>query len=295
MMGKFLLAVSICFAVTAVVVPVGAAADGSLDFAQSLMAEQDYFRAITELKEVKFFSTDERLRELCDIRIGEAYLWSNKYDMSISTFGRVLSAGGLDAERSGEVDLLLGLDYIGLRTFQVAEPYFQEALDSGNGFFPRLYLGVLRAEQGGWADSERSFAAAVEASQSEPQRALGVDLRDTVRRGTALPSRSPLLAGLLSTIIPGAGQVYTGHYVDAAQAFLAVAGLSFATYGFYLYDSSRGNDYILTGLGVIATAVFHAANIYGAAKTADYYNIKQLEDFLVPLREKAFSIHPEIR
>jgi hypothetical protein len=129
--------VSLSLAAMALVMPVGAAADGSMDFAQSLMAEQDYFRAITELKEVKFFSTDERLRELCDITIGEAYLWSNKYDMSISTFGRVLSAGALDTERSREVDILLGLDYIGLRAFQVAEPYFQKALDSGNGFFPK--------------------------------------------------------------------------------------------------------------------------------------------------------------
>src|SRR5208283_2608505 len=189
MRGRFVLAVSLSLAVAALIMPAGAAADGSMDFAQSLMAEQDYFRAITELKEVKFFSTDERLRELCDIKIGEAYLWSNKYDLSISTFGRVLSAGDLDAERSREVDILLGLDYVGLRAFQVAEPYFQKALDSGNGFFPLVYLGLLRAEQGGWAESEGFSAAAVETSESEPQRALGADLQDSVRRGTALPSR----------------------------------------------------------------------------------------------------------
>jgi tetratricopeptide (TPR) repeat protein len=294
MRKTFFLVSLLSLAVIALVMPAGAAGD-DLDFAKSLMAEQDYFRAISVLKEVRFFSTDERLRQLCDIKIGEAYLWSNKYDMSISTFGRLLSADVLDEERNREVDILLGLNYIGLRTFPVAEPYFKKALDAGSGFFPLLYLGLVEAEKGGWDESESFLSRAISASESESQRAVVTGLRDSVHRGTALPSRSPFLAGLLSTIVPGAGQVYTGHYVDAAQAFLAVGALSFAAYGFYLHDSSSGNSYVLTGLGVIAAALFHTANIYGAAKTAEYYNTKQREDFLVPLREKAFSIHPDIR
>ena len=294
-MRKTFLAALFSLALIVLVGPAGAAADDKLAFAESLMAEQDYFRAISVLKEVKFFSMDERLRELCDIKIGEAYLWSNKYDLSISTLGRLLSTNVLDEARNREVAILLGLNYVGLRAFPVAEPYFKKTLDAGGGFFPLLYLGLIEAEKGGWDASESFLSSALRASDSDSQRALVTELRDSLHRGTAVPSRSPFLAGLLSTIIPGAGQVYTGHYVDAAQAFLAVGVLSFATYGLYLYDSSRGNSYVLTGLGVTATALFHAANIYGAAKTAEYYNTKQTEDFLVPIREKVFSIHPDIR
>jgi TM2 domain-containing membrane protein YozV len=275
--------------------PVTVLADGNMDFAESLMAEKDYFRAITELKNIKFFSMDDSTRELCDLKIGEAYLWSNKYDLSISVLGGLLSPGVLDQGRIQEVDILLGLNYFGLRTFPIAQGYFSKALDAGNGFFPLLYLGLIGAETGRWDESESLFAHAIDTTALDSQRALVMELRDTIRRGSALDSRSPFLAGLMSAVIPGAGQMYAGHYVDSAQAFLTVGALSFATYGFYLYDSSRGNSYILTGLGVIVTTLFHAANIYGAVKTADFYNIKQKDDFLGPVREKVFSIQPEIR
>ena len=34
-------------------------------------------------------------------------------------------------------------------------------------------------------------------------------------KGTDLPIRSPLLAGVLSTIVPGSGRLYTGRLGDA--------------------------------------------------------------------------------
>jgi hypothetical protein len=273
----------------------GARGDDEMSFAQSLLSEKDYFRAITELKRVKFSAVDEALRELCDVKIGEAYLWSNKYDLSISVLGGRLSAGVVDENRVSTMELLLGLDYVGLHAFPIAEGYFNEAMGSGQVFFPLLYLGLIRAENGSWGESEGLFARAAAASASDEQASVAEALREEVRRAPAIGRKSPVLSGLLSAAVPGSGQVYTGHYVDAAQAFLAVGALSLATYGFYRYESQRNDSYILTGIGFVVTAMFHAANVYGAVKTADYYNMKQKEDFLDVMREAAFSIHPDVR
>jgi len=270
-------------------------ADCKLDFAESLMAEKDYFRAITEFKKIKFFCADESLRQFCDLKISEAYLWSNKYDLSISVLGSLASLGGLNEKRMQEVDILLGLNYLGMRVFPTAQGYFNKALDAGSSFFPLLYLALIDAEDGKWLESEKRLVLAMETPEAGPYRSAIEELRSTVRRGPSLESRSTFLAFTLSAAVPGAGQLYTGHPVDSIQALLSVGALSFATYGFYLYDSSRRDSYLLTGLGIFVTALFHGANIYGATRTAEYFNAKQKEDFLASVRESVFSIWLEIQ
>ena len=41
-------------------------------------------------------------------------------------------------------------------------------------------------------------------------------------QGTQLPKRSPLLAGFLSTVVPGTGRLYTGRVGDALTSLMTV-------------------------------------------------------------------------
>jgi hypothetical protein len=86
------------------------------------------------------------------------------------------------------------------------------------------------------------------------------------------PYRSPFLAGLLSTVFPGLGRVYTGEYGDAFSSLL-LSGI----FGFLGYSNFKDG---YTTRGVIFSSLatfFYGGNIYGSVVSADLYNKDQKE------------------
>jgi tetratricopeptide (TPR) repeat protein len=83
------------------------------------------------------------------------------------------------------------------------------------------------------------------------------------------PYKSEALAGILSTIIPGAGKIYTQNYSDGITAFI-LTGL----FGYLAYTNfDHHHDFrawTFTGLG----ALFYAGNIYGSIASAQIFNAK---------------------
>jgi hypothetical protein len=102
-------------------------------------------------------------------------------------------------------------------------------------------------------------------------------------------SKSPLIAGLLSGIIPGAGKFYAGKKGDAISAFLSTAGLGLVTWE--NFRKSGLNSFKTIAFGSVL-AVTYIANIYGSAFTVriletEYKeNVKStiLFDLHIPLR-----------
>ncbi len=81
--------------------------------------------------------------------------------------------------------------------------------------------------------------------------------------------KSPTAAAVLSSVIPGAGKIYTGEIGDAVAAFLSTAALAYlAVSNFNAEHKFRG--WLFTGL----TAVFYGGNIYGSAAAAQIYNAR---------------------
>ncbi len=80
--------------------------------------------------------------------------------------------------------------------------------------------------------------------------------------------KSPLLAGILSALIPGSGKVYTEKYLDGLFAFISTGVLAFLAYD----NFEAGHDtraWIFTGLA----SLFYAGNIYGSAASANEFNV----------------------
>lgn len=88
------------------------------------------------------------------------------------------------------------------------------------------------------------------------------------------PYKSPLLAGILSTIVPGLGKVYTENYSDGVFAALLTGLFGYIAYTDFKADHNvRG--WIFTGVA----AFFYTGNIYGSAASAQIYNAKIRFDF----------------
>jgi putative component of membrane protein insertase Oxa1/YidC/SpoIIIJ protein YidD len=78
-----------------------------------------------------------------------------------------------------------------------------------------------------------------------------------------LPSRSRWLAGSLSAVLPGAGQLYAGRPEDGAVAFLTNAILIGGTAA----AAHNDEDATAVALGFVALG-FYAGNVYGAVNAA---------------------------
>ena len=96
-------------------------------------------------------------------------------------------------------------------------------------------------------------------------------------RGTNLSTRSPFLAGFLSTIVPGAGRLYIGRVGDAFTSLLLVGLTGWQTYeGFRRDGIASAKGWTLGTLG----SIFYVGNIYGSVISARIYNREITEDFL---------------
>lgn len=93
------------------------------------------------------------------------------------------------------------------------------------------------------------------------------DILNFYNRKTDPPYKSPVLAGVLSTLIPGSGKIYSGQISEGITSFILNGLFAFLSYNnFKNHHNFRG--WIFAGAG----AFFYAGNIYGSAAAAQLYN-----------------------
>jgi len=90
---------------------------------------------------------------------------------------------------------------------------------------------------------------------------------EELRGWEPLPTRNPRAAGVLSALVPGAGQLYVGERRDALTAFL-INGVLLGTTAALLW---RQNWYA-AGASGLTTAGFYAGNIFSAVNAAHRRN-----------------------
>lgn len=88
------------------------------------------------------------------------------------------------------------------------------------------------------------------------------------------PYKSEALAGILSSIIPGAGKIYTENYGDGVTAFILTGLFAYLAYTNFDHDHLT-RAWIFTAVG----AGFYAGNIYGSVASAQIFNAKVNFDF----------------
>jgi hypothetical protein len=109
-----------------------------------------------------------------------------------------------------------------------------------------------------------------------PDDPRGANVRDAItlldRKGE-LPQKSPLLAGVMSALIPGSGHIYAGHYGDGI-ASLFLNGLFMAG----TVVAIRQESYAVAGIVGVIGLPFYFGNIYGAANAATKWNLAVRRD-----------------
>ncbi len=247
-------------------------------FAQSLEKEGDYSRAATEYKRYLHFVANLP---------GHDFAYQEE-----ALFGLAVCL-----EKNGEIDGALrayaefGAAFpqsgrIAQGVFRLGRIYEEAGdLDEAKKRYAQLvgaYPHSLFAEQAkmrlAWLalrEGEKALGQDILADLKEPQLARQSDvLLEAFANSPPPKKKSPLLAGLLSGVLPGAGHAYLGRTRDAGFAFLS-NGLMI---GAALESFDEGHDL----LGAILTLVelgWYSGTVYSSVSMAHKYNKDREDEF----------------
>ena len=123
--------------------------------------------------------------------------------------------------------------------------------------------GVSFANPGDFYSAKRIFKDLYSVTTDKTKQDFFAEIINLLDAANSYSYKNPILAGVLSTVIPGLGYVYCGRFVDAIISFLLV-GLS----GYISYDGYRNNSWVQFGVFSLFTISFYGGNIYGSVRRA---------------------------
>jgi len=123
--------------------------------------------------------------------------------------------------------------------------------------------GLCEFAAGDWTAAERSLRRATLEFADSASAARADRLAGYAASGRALPTRSPGVAGTLSALLPGSGQVYAGRAKDGLRHLLFNAALV------YTVASLASNEQVPASVIVGSVALpFYIGNVLGAREAA---------------------------
>jgi putative component of membrane protein insertase Oxa1/YidC/SpoIIIJ protein YidD/TM2 domain-containing membrane protein YozV len=233
----------------------------SLSFADYLYSSGEYLQAAGEYLRVRFGSGQPGLNSYAGLMAGESYLRAGDLTQARHAFGDLSAPTVGDFRQYGIARTdFAAADYVGTRTAlrSVTSPLLarQAKVLDGWTFFRQHRFAEGASRIGAIGSDEPS------------QRLSAVDGRD-IRR------RSRFASTLLSAIVPGAGQLYSGRVGDGAYSFLTVAGTGLVAWYYAADQTHRDRTHVKVSIFGVITALFYAGNVYGANIAARDYNLLQ--------------------
>lgn len=254
-----------------------------LKFADHLMKQRDYLRAAGEYQRYLFYQPNEK--EEINYRIALCYRFGGKTEKAIDSFREYLQEFP-ESKYVSNVYYQIGVTHFLMQRFKETAKYLNTSIpnitDVRFKTESQQLIGLSYLMQRQWHTAEDIFK---ELQQSEilSVREKAKAYSEYAIQGTKLPTRSPFIAGFLSTIIPGTGRLYTGRVGDAFNSLILVGLTGWQTYdGFNRDGITSAKGWTLGTLGTI----FYVGNIYGSVISARIYNREITEEFLSGLSIK---------
>ncbi len=251
-----------------------------LKFADFLYEQGDYLRAAGEYQRYLFYQPQER--EKIRYRIALCFRLGGKTEQAIRTFETFLRSSS-DSKLASSAIYQIGVSYFLMEQFGKSAKYLDVSLprivDVRYRAESQQLIGLSYLMQKQWLEAEKIFNDLKKSDVLVIREKAAVYSKYAVQ-GTKLTTRSPFLAGFLSTVVPGAGRLYTGRVSDALTSLFTVGLTGWQAYdGFRRDGLSSVKGWTLSTLG----GIFYLGNIYGSVISARVYNRHVAEEFLMTL------------
>lgn len=270
--------------------PIAFSAQQLLKFAEQLMREGEFFRAITEYRRFLFTYPASPQQAFVHFRLGIALYRGQRYEEALSTF-RDLAQRYPDSPYAKQALLWQGESLMRQSQYTAAEQTYREISRTAQSEKTRQHayyqLGWSLLYQRQWHHASSQFQRVT--SESNLYQAAQ-RLATEVKKGQELPRKSPWTAGILSGLLPGSGQLYNGRAGDALLAFflnaLFVAGI---------VETINQNELAIAGVLSFFEAGWYAGNLYSAINGAHKHNRHATETFIRNLENQFRVLPPQAR
>jgi tetratricopeptide (TPR) repeat protein len=264
-------------------------AERMLSFADHLFASGDYYRAITEYERMLFFYPDHRLARTAKLQVANCYLRGVRLDQASERF-RALTEGFPDDEVGRKALFLLGETEYQKRAYSRAAEIFilySEHYPRGEqADAARIKTGWCFLRQGKWQQAMGEFQ---KLPPDSPLHVQADGLAEASQRYPEIPKKSPVLAGGLSALLPGAGQLYINRPGDALISFLLNGTFIWAA-----AEAFRNDNDVTGGILLFFEAGWYTGNIYNAVSGAHKFNRRSEQQFMDNLKTKySLSYFPD--
>jgi len=255
--------------------------DEDTEFIKWLVNNKYFQEAILEVNRL-FYQQDKFSAELLDNlmialaaedRLEEAIFvyseYSDKYDLSqdfaltyrLAVIQMIAQNFKLSNAKAKQVEENFS-DDIGLKARSLS-------LQSVNYAFQYDWEGVIKA-------NEKLLGTGMLELQAKANMNVAIAIQSA-------KTKKPIVAGVLSAIVPGLGYAYSGHAQTGISALLVNGLLAYAT-----YSSIRTENYGLAVLTGIFNFTFYLGNINGSAKSATRNNNRKKEDAALKIKNQSF-------
>ena len=253
-------------------------------FADFLYEQGDYLRAAGEYQRYLFYIlNDAEETDQIRYKIALCYRFAGDSDQAIQNFETLLGSHP-QSRFASRAYYQIGATYFLMDQFDQSTRFLREALphitDTQQHAEAEQLIGLSYLMQKRWSEAGEVFKI-LQGSTVIAVRDKASVYQNYAEGGTLLPIRSPILAGVLSTIVPGAGRLYTGFHIGDALTSLLTVGLT----GWQAYDGFRRDGLpSVKGwtLGALS-GIFYVGNIYGSVISARVYNRHIKDEFLTTL------------
>lgn len=257
-----------------------------MGLADQFFNEGDYYGAIREYKRFLFFFPHSVRAEEALLKTARSYFNERKWDEALSAGDDLVKKFPASSLRS-EAFFIKGDAFAGKKQYPQARISFENVQEVSPGTpianEAQLRIGRTYLKEEKWKEAAAEFRKIDKNSKLHPKGEYFAQGLDRIQE---VPHKSPLAAGVLSAILPGAGQVYSERYGEAAIAFLLNGAFIWG-----MVVSFAHEDYVVGGILTFFELGWYSANIVNAVGSAQKYNRKKRMDYLGDLeRESNLSI-----
>ncbi|MBL1213240.1 MAG: hypothetical protein HND52_07785 [Ignavibacteriae bacterium] len=231
------------------------------NYADSLFDESKYFDAITEYKRLLFFDETNQFEFDANFKIGMSYKLGAKYSNSIKYLRLAQRAAEANEETFKSKIEIVKVNIL-RKTFSAGKLLLNQ-IEKDERFTDRTdeinyWRGWLRMLSDDWEGASESFAAI---DSLHPLKTLSDNVVDE--------KYSVTFAKVISYILPGSGQFYSGKYLSGLMS------LGWNIFAGYLTVNSFLEDRVFDGIiiGNLLWLRFYNGNIQNAEKFALEKNI----------------------
>jgi len=264
-----------------------AVAGGSdqLSFADSLTADGDHYRAITEYKRFLHYQPDEPRAAYAQIQIARNLISGKRWQQADQALERVWTQYPASTEALQARQLYADVAWQRQDFDSAVQRYstLNDLTSAQTPYQPSYRLGLSELYRDHPDQARKHFSAL---NNSE--------LNLSIEQYQQLSRKSPHLAATFSALLPGAGQLYTERPRQA--------GIAFALNAAFIYgavETWNNENYAVSGILSLFELGWYGGNIYNAMNNAHKYNQRQRQNFLERLQQQLdlslkWADHPAI-